>query len=987
MTSIRRTAYPRFQSHLTPQELEEIYQPTEDQLHFVHLNAKGDAQRLTLLLLLKCHQHLGYLPSLELIPETIRHYLCTQVEVPVATSLTDGAEKTLYRYRQLIRTYLKVRSYSQGGAAIVASATHKAAHTMSDPADLINVAIEQLIHHRYELPAFSTLDRQVNHIRQEVHQLLYTRVAARLNTEQRQLLDELLEVQPGQRSTNFTRLKEPPGPATLKHLRRWEERLAWLDALPNARFLLSEVANTKIKEFATQAHSLEAGDMRDVYDAPRRYTLLLCLLYQAQVYTRDQLVTMLLKRMRLIHNRAKERLRDLQDQHREMTEQMVSALAEIAHHATETEADAAFGRQVRHVLAVYGGPEALTDQYRLVSAYHHHNYLPLIWTYYRSQRTVLFRLMTRLDIRSATQDQTLLRALHFIQYHQPARRDYLPDEIALDFATQRWQTLIRTSDEGQPVLRRRELETCVFSYLADALRSGDLFVAGSEEYADYRSQLLSWDACRPRVDAYCEALEIPNTPTAFVEHLRARLTHAAQQLDESMPANAELSFDADGKPYLRREGAQPIPPGTEALEAAIQARMPEHGLLDILKRVQYWVDYTRHFGPLSGSQPKLTDPIARYIVAVFGYGCNLGPAQTARHTQGLVTLRSLQRINDQHITTATLEAALRDVIHDYTRFQLPFLWGTGRAAVADGTQIELRENNLLGERHIRYGGYGGIAYHHISDTYIALFSHFIACGVWEAVYILDGLLKNESDLQPDTLHADTQGQSEPVFGLAYLLGIKLMPRIRNWRSLTIYRPDKDSQYQHIDSLFTQVIDWKLIETHWQDLLQVVLSIQAGKVLPSMLLQKLGSYSRQNRLSQAFRELGCAARTLFLLEYISDPLLRQYIQAATTKIESYNNFLDWIAFGGHGVLTPRDPVEQEKRIKYMDLVANAVMLHNVVDMTNILHQLAQEGYAITAPMVARLSPYLTQHIKRFGDYVLDMDARPDPLQPDKAFLTV
>ena len=41
----------------------------------------------------------------------------------------------------------------------------------------------------------------------------------------------------------------------------------------------------------------------------------------------------------------------------------------------------------------------------------------------------------------------------------------------------------------------------------------------------------------------------------------------------------------------------------------------------------------------------------------------------------------------------------------------------------------LAEENLLVERHIRYGTYGGIAYHHVSDTYILLFSHFIACGV------------------------------------------------------------------------------------------------------------------------------------------------------------------------------------------------------------------------------------------------------------------
>ncbi len=123
--------------------------------------------------------------------------------------------------------------------------------------------------------------------------------------------------------------------------------------------------------------------------------------------------------------------------------------------------------------------------------------------------------------------------------------------------------------------------------------------------------------------------------------------------------------------------------------------------------------------------------------------------------------------------------------------------------------MELRENNLLGERHIRYGGYGGIAYHHISATYIALFSKFIACGVWEAVYILDALLENKSDLQPDTVHADTQGQSEPVFGLAHLLGIKLFPRMRNWNDVTFYRPEKDAVYRHIDALFAKSIDSSL----------------------------------------------------------------------------------------------------------------------------------------------------------------------------------
>ena len=69
----------------------------------------------------------------------------------------------------------------------------------------------------------------------------------------------------------------------------------------------------------------------------------------------------------------------------------------------------------------------------------------------------------------------------------------------------------------------------------------------------------------------------------------------------------------------------------------------------------------------------------------------------------------------------------------------------------------------------------------------ALFSHFIACGVWEAVYHLDGLLKSESDIRPDTVHGDTQRRSEPIFGLAHLLGIQLMPRMRTRNKVAFYR--------------------------------------------------------------------------------------------------------------------------------------------------------------------------------------------------------
>ena len=270
---------------------------------------------------------------------------------------------------------------------------------------------------------------------------------------------------------------------------------------------------------------------------------------------------------------------------------------------------------------------------------------------------------------------------------------------------------------------------------------------------------------------------------------------------------------------------------------------------------------------------------------------------------------------------------------------------------------------------------------------MALFSHFIPCGVWEAIYIIEGLLQNTSSIQPDEVHADTQGQSTPVFALAHLLGIRLMPRIRNWHDLVFYRPDNAKSYPHIESLFTEVIDWKLIETHWQDLLRVVLSIKAGKISSVTLLRKLSNYSRKNRLYQAFRELGRVVRTIFLLQYLSEPGMRQQITETTNKVEAYNGFAKWLFFGGEGIIAENDPQEQEKMIKYNDLVANAVIFQNVVDESRILHELIAEGYPVKREDVAALSPYLTRHVKRFGDYVIDLSLIPQPLSEIELALAI
>ncbi|MCK9397673.1 MAG: transposase, partial [Methylobacter sp.] len=176
------------------------------------------------------------------------------------------------------------------------------------------------------------------------------------------------------------------------------------------------------------------------------------------------------------------------------------------------------------------------------------------------------------------------------------------------------------------------------------------------------------------------------------------------------------------------------------MDDALKRKLDGMGLslLDVLADTMKWIGWGKHFGPLSGHQGKLQEEERRKILTVFAYGTGLGPTQIAKNIAD-VSARQVSFVNQRQVTTEKLEAAICMTINAYNQFQLPRYWGDTKRATADGTQWNLYENNLLSERHIRYGGYGGIAYYHISDTYIALFSHFIPCGVWEAVYILDGL--------------------------------------------------------------------------------------------------------------------------------------------------------------------------------------------------------------------------------------------------------
>lgn len=1015
MTSIDRTAYPRFKRVITARELAKSFTPSGEEIAWARELTVSDEHLLALTVWLKSYQRLGYFPKLDDVPDVVVEHVCDALRLPEDVSARVDAPRTAKRYREVVRSRLGVKYGSAQARGLAGEVIRAAAQTTDNPADLINVALDVLVKQGCELPGYSTLDEATKTIRTQVNRGFFTAVAARIGPAQRAGLDRLMVVDPATRRSGFDALKTPAKSASLG---KFKQRLAYmleLDALGPTEMWLQGVPPGKIGHFAGEARVTDVADLSKMKDDAKRLTLLASLVHVLRTAARDEVTDMFCKRMAVIHRKGRDRLEELREEHRAESERLLEVFGEVlaaAKEATESEPMMSGGREetgvafadretahpaadgggenvaaltgqlVLKVLEVGGGVEQLAAAHQAVAAFHGNNYLPLLEGFYRSHRTALFTLIDAIELEATSTERGVLDALEFIRVVRHRRGDWIEQtclvvrgneqvRVSIDidaFASQMWQRTLR-GRRRPGMLARRHLEVCVFSQLAAELRSGDIAVVGSDSYANLHAQMMTWDECEGEVPGFCEQAGIPTDASALVAFYKAKLAETAAAVDAGYPANTDLRLEG-GKPVLARRKGADRRPSAIVLEGAILDRLTERSLLDILARTAHLTGWHRHLGPASGSDPKIRDTLGRYVVTAFAYGGNLGPTEVARRMRG-ISAHEIYTAGNKHADAGKIHKGSADIVNAFAALDVARMWGDGSAAATDGSQIDTWENNPLAESHIRYGGFGGIAFRLISDTYIALFSHFIPCGVWEAVYILDSLLANTSDIQPDQIHADTQGQSLPVFGLATLLGFELLPRIRNWHDLTFYRPDAKAKYEHIDALFgDDVIDWVLIEKHWPDLLRVGISIREGRISSVTLLRRLGNHSRRNRLFKALRELGRVIRTITLLRYLSEPGLRDQIAAVTNRSEQFHNFAQFLMIGGR-LIGHNDPDYQEKVVKFNELVANAAIYSTALDITDAANALAAEGFPVDTDDLATVSPYITRTIRRFGNWVVDL----------------
>ena len=963
--------YPNLPAEPVPPDQLGRFIPNPDEIRWASSCTRSPARQLELVVLLKTFQFLGYFTPPTDIPASIAKAIAERMNVAAPASL-GIASASLYRSHEMVRRHLGVERWGAAAKHLLTARLVSLNQGRSGPNDLLNAAIEYLRREQIELPALRTLRRLIGHVRAKFDQAYCKAVVAPLGAADRAVLESLMHVAPGEAVSGFERIKLQPARVSIKHLAAYLAHFEWLRGLPRTQPLVTELGGGKLTDLAEQARALDVAELRD-YAPTRRLALLVCLLHVARAQCLDQLATLYLRRIHWMQGRAREDLENWRRDRGSLSQSLIRLLRSIVKEVAHPRPGDSLETRLNVLTSQRGGAETILRDCENVLEHRFNDPRSFLIRHYRRNRATLMALLNALPLDAPDPTVWPLELADHLMIYDDEQAAELTLDLDPKHISAAWRALVIRPGPAV-TLDRRQFEVYGFCEIAEALKAGDIFIKGSLAFADYRDNLIAQDPEGAEFKAFLRDRDLPAQPDRFVADLRDALSRAAWQLDELFKIGcAPCRIDPDGTLHLPRVRATPTTPSALELAETIDARLPERNLLDVLANVDAWTHWTRHFGPLSGDSPQIDDPQRRYVQAAFTYGCNLGPAQASRHFAGAVTPHMLSFVNRRHVDPKRLRAASTDVVNAYADFDLQRLWGSGVRAAADGTHIPIYDDNPFAAYHWRFRGMAGVAYRHVADSYIAIFSRFIPCGVAEAAYILDGLLRNFSKIRPRILHSDTRGQTAAAFALAYLMGIELRPRIKNWADLVFYRPSRDSRYRHIGALFKGTVNWALIAEHFEDYVRVGASVQSGALSTSWLLTRLNSTSRRNRLFRAFHELGRVIRTIHMLEVLADPDVLRPGGSPQNKVEAFHRFSKWLLFGGQGVMRSNDPADYEKIVHYNELVANAVMLQTVADQTQVIRQLIEEGYPVRAEDLQRLSPYATQHLKRFGEYRRDLSA--------------
>lgn len=971
LTKEQKAGYGQFSGEPNEVQLARYFHLDEADLAFIS-SRRGEQNRLGFALQLTVVRFLGtFLTDLTLIPANVQIFIARQLSICDVAVLEAYAQRetTKREHSALIR---KQYGYHEFGNSLWSFRLTRLLYThawISDerPTLMFDFATVWLIQHKVLLPGATTLTRLISEIRKRSTNRLWQRLSSLPTDSQKTKLETLLQVPDGQRISRFDRYRKGPvtisGPAFNEAVERYKKLMAF--GMRELDF--THIPPVRLKNLARHAGMISMYKIARMPDE-KRIAILVAFAKAFETIALDEALDVLDLLIANIAGKAKKvgqknRLRTLKD-----LDKSALALAEVCaliineENKNERLRDSIYSRISRERLA-----ESIKTINSLARPSNDNYHDEMVEQYGRVRR-FLPKLLNDIVFNAAPDGQITLDALNYLAAIGTRRKQLLEDP-PLDIISSPWKRLV-FDKEGR--VTKRGYTLCFLDKLQDALRRRDIYVENSDRWGDPRAKLLNgaeWHANRIQV---CRSLGHPVKPQEAVTGLVRQLDATYKQVAGNFNNNDAVNLDLSGKyPSLTITNLDKLdePPSLVQLNGQVNELLPAVDITEMLLEVHAHTGFADEFTHVSESNARADDLDVSICAVLLAEACNIGLEPLIKHQVPALTRHRLNWVKQNYLRAETLVRANARLVDHQAILPLAKTWGGGEVASADGMRFvtPIRTINA-GSNQKYFGSSRGITwYNFISDQFSGFHGIVIPGTLRDSIFVLEGLLEQQTGLNPTEIMTDTTGTSDMVFGLFWLLGYQFSPRLADAGESVFWRVDKSADYGVLNDLARGRVNTHRIEQHWDDMLRIAGSLKLGTIQASELIRSLLKSERPSSLAQAIIEAGRINKTLYLLNYINDKEYRRRILTQLNRGEGRHSVARAICHGQRGEIRKRYREGQEDQLGALGLVTNALVLWNTIYMQASLDHLRHQSVVINVEDEGRLSPLVYGHVNMLGHY--------------------